>query len=412
MRSRTTIWLLLSCLFFFLLLPKAASAAITISSISPTTITSTGDIITVFATASGLSSTTQYLQVGFTKVGAPANYLGYTKNLSNNWFQYKSSPTTTDFSSYFYSLTPVSGNWSGQIQAKVDTSDSGYAGPGDYTIKLMKYITSSSPTYSNEFVVNINIASAQPNTQTTSQTQTQQSEGQNPTTSWSSAGSTKLGDVFQSTFTISGFSPNIGYFFKIRGGLDQSELNKVQTQSGSSFLSDTDSWSQFPSITTDNLGGASGTVFARIATDKPTGAYQLRLRFRSPESETNIDSDFRSISVGPADPSGATPILTAGNQPASLAAKSSRSASSLLANTKPSSIGSEINFVLGTQSGQKTTGAGNSDRAAQVKSPQRTIVSPLTLVPIIGGLLLIIFGGAILFWPKISRTLGKRKEAI
>ena len=56
---------------------------LTINSVSPTTINSLDDVITVSATASGLSNV-QYLQAVFTKEGeTTSNYFGFTKNLAD-----------------------------------------------------------------------------------------------------------------------------------------------------------------------------------------------------------------------------------------------------------------------------------------------------------------------------------------
>ncbi|GEM_PF-5456800 len=145
-------------LFFlaFLLFPQKAFAAINITNISPTTINLPEDVITISVTTSNLSSATQYLQVAFTKQGETANYFGYTKNNNNSWYLYKSSPTTDDFSSTFFSFTPVSGSWNGEISAKIDSTDTGFKGSGEYTVKVRKYISSSTPTDSNDYIITIN----------------------------------------------------------------------------------------------------------------------------------------------------------------------------------------------------------------------------------------------------------------
>ncbi len=139
---------------------KSAFAAISITSVSPTVINSQEDIISLTATASGLSSSTQYLQVVFTKEGEATNYFGLTNNQQGEWYKYKSSPSLAgDLQVYFYSFTPVGGAWTGTISAKLDTGDNGFKGIGNYIIKLAKYITSSSPTYSaNQYTVTVNIA--------------------------------------------------------------------------------------------------------------------------------------------------------------------------------------------------------------------------------------------------------------
>jgi hypothetical protein len=132
-------------------------AALTISNITPSTINSSDDVIIITASASALQNTTQYLEVGFTKEGDSANYFGFTKNLSDEFYQYKSSPTTNDTSSYFYRITPVNGSWSGQIQAKLDIDDSGFKGTGNYIVRLSKFITSSTASNSNNMTIAVNV---------------------------------------------------------------------------------------------------------------------------------------------------------------------------------------------------------------------------------------------------------------
>lgn len=149
----------LIALLFFVHFVKPAFAAISMTDISSTVINSQDDIVSLTATASGLSSSTQYLQVVFTKEGEATDYLGLTGNQQGEWYKYKSSPSLSeDLQIYFYSFIPVGGAWIGTISAKLDTDDSGFKGQGNYIVKLAKYITSSSPTYStNQYTLTVNI---------------------------------------------------------------------------------------------------------------------------------------------------------------------------------------------------------------------------------------------------------------
>lgn len=158
--------------FIFLLVPNFALAAFTIYDVSPSTINSSEDIITITASASGLQNVTQYVQVGLTKEGeSPSDYFGFTKNSSEEWYLYKSSPTTSDLSSYFFNFIPSGGVWSGQILAKIDIDDSGFKGAGNYALKLFKYITSS-PSYSDTFTIVVNVTPAPTSTPTPTPTNT------------------------------------------------------------------------------------------------------------------------------------------------------------------------------------------------------------------------------------------------
>src|SRR3989344_2214430 len=143
------------CSFFTFI--NKAYAALNIFNISPSVINSPDDVVTIAASASGLQNSKQYLEVAFTKEGETASYFGLTKNLSEEWYQYKSSPTTSDLNSYFYSFTPVGGTWSGQLMAKIDISDSGFKGAGNYIVKLNKFITSSGSFSNNSVTVAVNV---------------------------------------------------------------------------------------------------------------------------------------------------------------------------------------------------------------------------------------------------------------
>lgn len=122
--------------------PQDAIASLSIVDVSPSEINSPDQVVIITASASGLSDKSQYLQAVFTKEGQAANYLGFTKNLNGDWYKYKSSPSDSDLTSFF-SFKPDSGSWSGRLEAKIDVSDTGFSGPGNYLLKLAKYISSS-----------------------------------------------------------------------------------------------------------------------------------------------------------------------------------------------------------------------------------------------------------------------------
>lgn len=166
--------IIVASLVFFnlIIIPDYVQAAISITSASPTQINTPEDIITLNVTASGLQSNTQYLEVGFTKSDETPNYFGLTKNSLEEWYQYKSSPTTNDLSTYFFSFVPVNGAWSGQVSAKLDLNDSGFKGAGNYDIRLSKYITSSA-SYSNVVTVSVNVTPTPTPTPSPTPTQTQ-----------------------------------------------------------------------------------------------------------------------------------------------------------------------------------------------------------------------------------------------
>lgn len=298
-----------SCYFSF---PFSVWAALTINDVSPTTINSPDDVITISATASGLSNSTQYLQVAFSREGlSPAQYLGITKNQNSEWYLYKSSPSLADFSAYFYSFTPVGSTWSGQIQAKFDTNDGDFFGPGNYVLKLFKYITSSTGTASNNTItVAVNVAS--PSGQTVAASE---SPPASPTILINLGSNFFLGEEFGIGMKLANFDPNQGYFLKFRAGTDENTLNKGQTKNGSAFFADNEIWSKFPLITTDNSGRWEGQIPGRIGEDKNPGQYFIRVRVRKKDSDTFYDSEGKNISLS------SPPAVVSASQAGSIASQ-------------------------------------------------------------------------------------------
>lgn len=90
-----------------------------------------------------------YIKGAFTKEGS-SNYFGQTL-VSDNWI--KNNKT---YSEQLKINTDISGKWAGTLQIKVDPTDSGFDGSGDYIFKAARYSQSGSgPTWSNELMVKI-----------------------------------------------------------------------------------------------------------------------------------------------------------------------------------------------------------------------------------------------------------------
>lgn len=266
--------------------------AITISNVSPTTINTTDDVITISATASGLTPSKQYLQAAFTREGDTTNYLGFTKNLSGEWYPYKSSPISSELNSYFYNFTPSGASWSGEIQAKINPDDSGFAGPGNYLVKLFKYITSTGSPSTNTFSILVNIASVSGQITPTS-TPAPSSPGMTI-----SVGSAQiLGQEFNVSVKLENFDGNREYYLKLRAGTSENEMTKGRTRNGDAFLGDNESWSNFPVIKTSDTGFWEGKIIGRIDENKPTGQYFLRLRVHKKEADTFFDSPVKTVSL-------------------------------------------------------------------------------------------------------------------
>lgn len=93
-----------------------------------------------------------YIKGAFRKSDS-TNYFGLTK-VSDNWVKNGSS-----YSSQYPVTTDLSGNWSGNLEVKPDTEDSGFIGTDDYNFKVGRYdSTDSNPSVSwtnNESIVKI-----------------------------------------------------------------------------------------------------------------------------------------------------------------------------------------------------------------------------------------------------------------
>lgn len=104
-------------------------------------------------------STKLYLKGAFIKPDG-SNYFGQTK-VSGSWVKNNSS-----YSNQFSVTTDSSGNWSGNLEVKPDSDDSGFTGTGDYIFKVGQYNsadTSPSVSWSNETTINITDVSNSPN---------------------------------------------------------------------------------------------------------------------------------------------------------------------------------------------------------------------------------------------------------
>ncbi len=139
----------------FFIAATPVSAAFSLTNISPVEISTPDQIITLEASASGLSEKTQYLQAAITKAGDNPNYFGFTQNNKGDFISYKSSPDFSEFSQNFFEFTPTEGSWSGKLLAKIDPADSGFIGSGNYLVKIIRYITSSSGNSSNSLNLTI-----------------------------------------------------------------------------------------------------------------------------------------------------------------------------------------------------------------------------------------------------------------
>ncbi|MCL4390511.1 MAG: hypothetical protein M1484_00145 [Patescibacteria group bacterium] len=357
---------LLGLLFFLFLFPQKIFAAVTISNVSPATINSPDDIITIPVSITGISSgSAQYLQVAITKDGAPSNYLGFTKNSSGDWIRYQTTPDLPTL----YSFTPNGSSWNAEIQAKFDIDDSGYTGPGIYNLFVWKYI--SSPTsHQNSNAASISATMNLPSDQSDDTTEEQTTP--DPEISWDTVDNGIIGDIFKLTFSIKNFDQNVDYFIKMLGG---------QTQSAGEYLSSNDGWTKFPKITADGSGCASGEIYGRIKPENDPGDYQIGLRFHHSQTGDNTDSNNKTVGfIAPAPAPTVTTVTTATINPPVVTAK-----------TKTATKEPEINLVLGTTSARPASSGASQSAKALTKNNNLSLV-----IMVLFGLGMILTSGAIL----------------
>jgi hypothetical protein len=122
----------------------SAKSSFTISAV-PTKVTSSEDLrLQIDLLLPSNPNSTLYLKGAFKKIDG-SNYFGLTK-VNDTWIKNGSS-----YSSQFKINTDNNGRWSGILEVKADYEDSGFAGSGDYLVKVARYNSSGSgPNWSNE----------------------------------------------------------------------------------------------------------------------------------------------------------------------------------------------------------------------------------------------------------------------
>ena len=111
-----------------------------------------------------------------------------------------------------------------------------------------------------------------------------------------------ISNPFTFTAIASGLAVNSTYYTKVRIGQTLGDLNKGQTNnplnnSPQDWLSDTDTWSTFPQITSDGSGSWNGSVIGRPGNTTVVGTNLVVLRIRKTDGSTNYDSGTFSFNV-------------------------------------------------------------------------------------------------------------------
>lgn len=134
--------------------PSAANSTQATFSISglPSTIGS-DEPVNVRLSLSGITPNSRlFLKGAFYKEGS-TNYFGLTQ-VNGNFIK-----NSQAFSSQFPAVTDANGNWQSSLEIKVDESDSGFTGEGDYLFKVARYSENGGgPFWSNSLRLYINQA--------------------------------------------------------------------------------------------------------------------------------------------------------------------------------------------------------------------------------------------------------------
>ncbi|OGE32095.1 hypothetical protein A2631_03175 [Candidatus Daviesbacteria bacterium RIFCSPHIGHO2_01_FULL_44_29] len=190
--------------------PIAASTPTQTFSVSnlPSSINSSDPYTITLQLANFTANTQYYLKGAFQKSGS-SNYFGQTR-VGDSWI--KNNQT---YSSQLPITTDSSGNWSGNLEVKVDPEDSGFTGSDSYIFKVARYSGTGSISWSSEQTVSLTDSSTSTSSLSSSTAlETSGSPSPSPIPSASGDSSTKLqavaqsADLHYSSFTLPTLSSN------------------------------------------------------------------------------------------------------------------------------------------------------------------------------------------------------------
>lgn len=212
----------------------------------------------------GAQSGTNYLRVNFFPPST-TQYFGYT-------FNNTAYINGSDYSQYLPITINSSGNWTGNLQTKVDISSNYYTGPGNYSLKVRRYTQSgSSYTWSNEvpIIISLSIPSPSPSpTPMPSPTPSPStSPSPSPTTTFlisevplqiNSDQSFKVKVEFQKTDAINSK-------FYLKGAFKKSGSSNYfgQTSVSGNWIKNNEAYNKQFLITTNSSGDWSGEILVR-----------------------------------------------------------------------------------------------------------------------------------------------------
>ncbi len=284
-----------------------------------------GSPFTLSASTGGLvASSSYYLKIRIGSTSATMTK-GQTFNNQNDspddWLS-----DGTDWTLFPTFLTNFSGVWSGEITGR--PGDGVTPGQNYLTVRIRK-VGASTNSDSASVAAVINASSA------SSQTSDNSQETKLPGVTFDLGSNYALGQTFGANVALADFDPNTEFYLKVRGGTEETLLNKVQTKSGESFLGDTESWTKLPLIKTDGEGKWGGQVEAVLGEDKPEGKYKIRLRVHKKDADTSFDSSIREVTFQ-------KPAVTADQSSTAVLATATSNVSDLLEEDEETATGTEL----------------------------------------------------------------------
>lgn len=219
------------------------------------------------ASINGAQSGVNYIRANLYQPGT-TSYFG----LTYNGVDYYSG---SDYLQYLPVNIDTSGNWTGQVIAKLDTSASYYKGSGTYNLKVRRYTSASSYLWSNEVSLVANV---------TLQVLQTAAPSANPNTVPSISSTINVTSNNNSSFTVSNVpvgissdqmlnanvnlvlpsNPNTSYYLK--GAFVSSGGSNYfgQTKVGGSWVKNSTSYSSQLPITTDSSGNWNGNIVVMV----------------------------------------------------------------------------------------------------------------------------------------------------
>jgi len=110
----------------------------------------------------------------------------------------------------------------------------------------------------------------------------------------SSPSQARIGEEFTISVSMAGLEVGVSYYIKSRIGKTSSQMNKGETfnTSTSSWLGDTATWTDFPTISANAEGSASASLKSRAKQSAEVGENRLTVRLRKVGASSNAgDSD-------------------------------------------------------------------------------------------------------------------------